>query len=126
MTFTPAEGTCVYMEPFDNAARGWDGSPVTGTIRSVKRKYYYVALSSKYISNEIKVDLATNVCRDRNLNGGYIVYGSLEAYQQGQERKRLLLEIRRALSHPGALSSLSYEELRSLHTIVCKDSQVDD
>lgn len=99
--FTIEVGSQVWMEPTGNASIGWDGVPIEGEIVSCGRKYYYVARHTQFgLSNvSIKVEKETNICEDKATNQGYVVFPSHEAFDQAQDCKILLKEIKNCFSH---------------------------
>ena len=86
-------GQTVYLRPTGNYARHWDGKPIQAKVHHIARQYFYVEIHAYRSTRFRRKDFT---CADLgDCNGGYVIYPTLEAFQDAVEWECKLLALRR-------------------------------
>lgn len=84
-------GQIVFLEPFGNARRNWNGLSIEGKVVKKARKYVYVEFGYqcqiRFVANEAK-------SVDDDTNSRYVIYATREDFEETMECRKKLEEIR--------------------------------
>lgn len=112
-TFPIEVGQKVIAQPCGNARYYYVNKPyIDGVINKIARKYFYVQFN--YRTEKFEIDTFNSKCDDCNAH--YILYASLQDFQNEEERVKMWRDLRNMFSWENE-NKLTYEKVKAIYDI---------